>query len=1272
MSIDLSFANNTLATYVYEPFSYTISNPGSYTITISNSSGIPPGYLVNNGTEVIFSTSSNAMGVGTESFTLTASQGGTVVATSSNTVNVNAGRFLDAEAPGGAPYDGRIFTFYKNEPITPLPLVAPFAISTPTSVPTLPPGLTYTSNASNTFSITGTPLATVPQSNYLIIGRATGSNLGKIITSKNVGISVSNERVLMNLTGSSIVSPMTVDSAISPRTITAQFPPYPSGGTLRYTWTGLPDGISVVDSSGNNQPSPFTPSDSNYTLTIQGAPSINAANAYRNAGISSNTVTFIGTRTNPLPVISNTLPITFRFGETVLFDPITVPTLYSGVAVPSGSISFRAATYFSTGSLISNIFSPDLRSDLSLTFVPGVNARADLSGIPLVNGSANYTIRAINSNGTSRDLSVPITVASDTVTFDPPTPSSIDTCFNFVLSRPISLSLSGYYTSNIQFRASAASGNPITFSTSSFTGTGLSLSNIDSNTVQLVGTPESVRALSTATITASAVGTPATATTSFKFAILNDDISFSQPSATQLSFIQNRAITPIQLTATTLSERQVISFTSANLPSGLSISTTGLISGTPAVDTSGSFTVTGSTGYMSENQVYSYDLTPDSIILIERPQPSYALTLGGPIPAAKVSGLSYSGIAVTNFLFDSFPVTYGLTIDSSTGVFGGTFTTSLPPDDVLPSNVNFSVQGSAGTLTANLPVEINTSNAPQYRWFILKDNIIANTASTLNNWSIVFQSQGELSPSLLPFSSYTDYSIRTIDVNTRSILGVTNTTAVTYSPDGSNFTDFFLPITEYPPQEDPPIPTAFYEIGPSAIVRSGSNVYGVGYNTAEGDLNLATGFWTSQDDGQTWTSNFPLLASGEAGLTLYPGAFIKGNLITYKNGVFLIGAPTGIDTIQPPTARSSDGGITWAAVPSGMKVSVMSISTDASRWIMAGSDDYISGGDGWRDPPGDSRTLRYSDDDGETWTLVTSGDFNLIAEHVIYGNSIWIAGGYHYDSGSGNTYYALRYSSDGLVWSSFSLPGTQYPSSSGTQRDYLDAILYDGTSYIVFTTRDDDGSIIPRAFTHAADGSSLSSGWTLVTMTTLLALGNASSRATRPKGRFLVATLPPEPILFFPDQTGSGPIVTSPTNTSILLYQYAPMSPITFTATGTGRIYFFVQDVELPRGLSFNSVTNTLSGTPMLIGEYSMTIYVKDDIGVTLLTLGIRVIIPTVTRQQTSAGAWTSLIRQYTIVNAAQNSVNGKTLPATEPPLGEFMRPYPPDSVHEDPICKKC
>jgi hypothetical protein len=1282
MSIDLSFGSYTIPTYIYEPFSYTISNPGPYTLTVSNTPGIPPGYIVNNGSNVVFSTSSNGMGVGSELFVITARDGSNIVATSSNTVTIGAGRFLDAS---GASYDGRSFTFYKNEPITPIVLVAPFAVSTPTTVPTLPPGLSYISNDSNRYSIAGTPLVTVPQSNYLAIGKGAGSNLGKTVTSQ-FGISVSNERVNLNLVGSPIVSPMTVGTPISARTITAAYPPYPFGGTLRYTWFGVPDGITVTNSAGTVQLSPFTPADLSSTLIIQGTPSIAAANAFKNAGISSNTVTFVATRTNPLPQISNTQAITFGFGETVLFDPVTVPTLYSGVALDPSAISFRAQTYFGSGSAISNIFSPNLRSDLSINFVVA-EGRGYLTGTPTATGTATYTIRAINSNAISQDLAVPITVTTDTATFvTPPTPA-VDVCYNFVLSRPISLGLSGYYSSNIEFRAIAASSNAINFTSSGLTGTGLSLSNVGSNTVRLVGTPSTVTtpppsAPTTATITASAVGTPATASTTFKFAILDDVITFSQPTPAQLSFIQNRPITPIQLTATTLSDRPVISFLSTNMPTGMTISSLGLITGTPTGSTNGSFTVTASTGYTSQNKIYSYTLVPDSIILIERPEPSYALTLGGPIPAATVSGLSYSGTGVSNFVFSNLPQTYGMTIGNATGVFGGTLTTSLPPDPVLPSNVSFSVYASAGLLTAGISAELNTLNAAQDQWFVLAGKSIGNTVANLNSWTTV--AALDMSATRL-----TDYSIRPYTVDTRSIAAVTGTREVFQTETGTSFTKYLLPYTE---AANPTYGTVI-DMGPRAIVRNPttpSTLYGVGYDgpelIGEGIIHIGA-FWKSLDNGVTWSSNYPILVTGGGQTGGIVDAFSHGNAIAYKSGILLIGGeggfapgPTTPEQLPNPSiARSTDFGETWTAMtdPPGRWVNQFNV--DATRWVVIGSDSYIPNQTFSTGFP--SGTIRYSDDQGLTWSAATGGP-NYIGELLTYGNGTWIAGGQSWSYTNERMEILLAGSTNGATWTTFTLSDvypinpTFYPEYDEERSSRLDSILYDGTNYVIIITNiHNPGSspyYYPYIHTHPADGSSLSSGWSTPVLSSTLEALAGSALVSGLKGRYTASVGgPAQPVLSFPTQASNGPMVTSPTNRSIVLYQYAPMTPIQFTATGTGTIYFFVRDTELPRGLTFNQLTNTLSGTPMLLGNSTVTFYVKDDNGVTLLNFEIRVIVPTIDRQQTSAGAWTSLVRQYTVVNAAQNSLNGRALPATDPPLGEFLRPYPPDESN-DTACKKC
>jgi hypothetical protein len=271
----------------------------------------------------------------------------------------------------------------------------------------------------------------------------------------------------------------------------------------------------------------------------------------------------------------------------------------------------------------------------------------------------------------------------------------------------------------------------------------------------------------------------------------------------------------------------------------------------------------------------------------------------------------------------------------------------------------------------------------------------------------------------------------------------------------------------------------------------------------------------------------------------------------------------------------------------------------------------------------------------------------------------------------------LAYSGNGSTWSRITLPGvtfSEFTTGLGMPLPQVNSIwTEDSYWYILIKITDFSTTAAPIILRHAI-GTDMTTGWTTYTdpvypfeATSSYYLHGFKSNYVR-TGRTTVTlgfnALPP-----------NGPTVTSPSQTSFLFYQYVPINTITFSASGTGRVYFFVDSATLPRGVSFDPLTATLSGTPVVIGSKSFTVYAKDDNGVTQIVIDTNTIIPTVVRQQSSAGAWTSLIRQYTVVNAAQNSVNGRALPATEPPLGEFMRPEPPDSVSAsgDPNCvKKC
>jgi hypothetical protein len=155
---------------------------------------------------------------------------------------------------------------------------------------------------------------------------------------------------------------------------------------------------------------------------------------------------------------------------------------------------------------------------------------------------------------------------------------------------------------------------------------------------------------------------------------------------------------------------------------------------------------------------------------------------------------------------------------------------------------------------------------------------------------------------------------------------------------------------------------------------------------------------------------------------------------------------------------------------------------------------------------------------------------------------------------------------------------------------------------------------------------------------------------------------------------GGGPIVSSPSSKSFLLYQYVPISIQFGTTGGIGNVYFFVSDSDLPPGLEFNPLTNILSGNSVNLGNASTVMYVQDSSGITIETLNFTTIVPRVVRRQDGAAAYTSLLKQYTEVLAAQSGRDQRMLPNQEVRLGEFMSPVPPTVITKTftSDCAKC
>lgn len=1233
-SIPLSFGSNNIQVYAYEGFDYTIVNPFGFA-SLSNSSGLNPQSLyfsLDGSGNTRFSVSDLASTLVAssrpETFTITATNGSNSV----NAVTINPGRFLD---PSRNTLFGNSYTFYKNEPIRntlgyPLRLIAPsFSLKQPTSIPTLPPGLSFVKVASNVYDISGFPLVTIPNSNYQIIGVEDGGS--KVITTR-FNMAFSNERIQLNAVNP-IIANMEIGTPITPCVITA-IPPVGTS-VIRYSFPSFPDGIVPTDLSGNTVFSPFQPNDSNYTLILTGTPTSNAAYAYKNANrdASGSIFTVTATRTVPAPLIETSQNVQIAFGETILFDLSSVPPLYVDVPLDSSSIFFRARSYFDTCDNITSITASSLPLGLSLNYTSGSD-RAFLTGTPSAVSSGNYTIQAVNANAKTREYTVPITVSQDSVSFIPPT--TVDVCFNFVLSRPVTSKIDGYYPSNIQFVAQAASRLPVTLSAPALAGTGLSL---DSNGV-IAGIPTTVTPLTDLTVTATVTGSPATASKTVKFAILDDQFTFTDVCANNFNFVENVAITPFQIPVTTLSGRNVIDFAQSNLPTGLSISPAGVISGTPTQSspTSGNITINPTTGYASGTRDFSYNLTPDSI-LFTVPQDSYSYIAGQTVNIP-VTGTSYSGTPVRNFAL-TLPTSYGLNISANTGLMGGAWTNSIPPNQVLPSDLSFSVTARAGGLSGTLPVSFTANPVLQYTSFVWQEGSLY--AYNDVSWNRV----------LSGVSNTFDIVIKNSNVDGNIIMGtaagtiVRSINAVDFSATTVTSSQVFSELA--------------FDPGSTVWWASGTSLLG-GSNTAR--------LSRSDDNGLTW-SNYSFLSNTSSQFILPrssnqfpPSPYLNGGIaLSYKNAIMLAGGLSSNVGSTPSMIRSTDQGVTWSNVTGGFAAESAYINTDhPTIWVATGSTAYKT-----IDTPvfsSSANTIKYSTDQGQTWSNA-SGGFTMFGYELVYANNTWVATGIN---GISFTTLALKlkYSTDGSNWTDATLFGTDpfsnITSSFPTPPLPLGSINYDGSNWNVFVQRQDASMNWLSEIYSSPDITASSSGWTITDVTSqFLTPADANRRFvsyTRPQWLRTSRNRNIDILLSFNTGIGSGPTITSPSD-SILLYQYVQTS--IEVASSDPDVLFFISDEALPPGLDFNPLTGIISGKPAQQGTFQTEIYAKfrNTAGVTKKVINFTVNVPRVIRKQDGAGAYTSLLKQYTEVLAAQSARDSRTLPNQEKRLGEFMSPVP-------------
>lgn len=1260
--------NGTIQLYAYEPFSYRFVYPSGHTAAAAPFSNTSVGllaYLTADASGVTFAGTPGTSYSTAQTLTLVDSAGSTY----SNAASVSPGRFTTN-------FTGSNLVFYANEPMPSIQLysVANLNSATAYTQPTLPSALRFTAITSNRFDLSGLPAATSAATTYQFVA----SNSSSQVVSIKLNIQTFPERV--QLLGGPLETYLSVGEPFPAATFTATEPL--TASNLYYSLPGLPSGLSFTDVNGNVQSGyTFYPADALNTLKIVGTPTIDTPSSLARSG-STNTISnalsahatsvFAG-------AISASTPLIFHYNRTVVFTQPTnnayLTTLIDGLAVPTtDSYRFNAQSVFGTGGnkTISRIYSGDLRSDLSFSTVDGAG-NAYLIGTPTYAGSDMYSAIAVDSSGNAGAITFGVSTVEDVVTLSP----FVDTCLNFVIGRPVSNVLPGYYSSNLTLTATSSARLPLSFYAPAFEQSGITVTTT-SSTVTLSGIPTTLTPLTTASVIAS--DTLQSATQTVGFAVIDDVFTWNSPT---FAFEQNRVVSPVQLAVTTLSGRTISSFTALGLPSGVMCTRNGLIQGTCRGLRNGTFTVTASTGISTHTQTYSYTIALDNILLVTDAD-SYTLVPGDTIPTIPLVALAYSGNAVSSLAV--LQPSYGITLSSPTSI-GGTLYSGDSPQFLYPS-VPIVFTGQVGPATFSNTYTLESSRYIVNGMAVAGSNAVTKLY-TLTTGSVL--TNAGIGPTITGSAQVSKY----FDIPTANIsdlqLNSSNALVASLSCIGSNGSTVFGDVVFGDA-------TSTLNSVPLTITYNGSNRWylyrsafsvaysgtgntwyalGLGYNQ-----NRDTPFASfshvyllqSDNNGQSWTPGYSSTTTTNWALAVqsrysstnmihtWTDFFVgtkdfagnhTGAVVLRRNaatGYYMAGGgPVGGHTMLRITSMTTAAGtgdqaitVPTKNVPSGDFASeTRDFSLDSSPWIAAGSSMYsLYFSASWSTA---ASTLRWSSDQGITWQSAT-GDFNYLGLELAYGGNRWLAIGQDIIADVAVT--GVKTSVSGKSWTPVPLPTgvTLTPNSTIAFTNSQWIINIDGSNFL---------TAVPT----------LIGGFTQITSP----VGEVSH--VSPVFQ-LMNPLASNSVLYTSHRDLSIQLSTS-TVFSYAIMQYTTLTPIVLTAV-TPPVFFFVDATTIPRGIQFDSLTGTFSGLPVLLGSTSVRIYATaGGVGYNYFDFSFNVYSPYPMKRQDMASAYTAYVRQEAVIAGAQFSRDSIALPSENTTVGAAMGPAPPETTSAPvPCCK--
>ena len=1273
-----AFSNGYFQLYQYEPFFYRFSYTPSSS-PLSNTSVNLYGYLTSDTSGFTFTgangynTISSAAG---ETMTLATAAG----AVYSNTVFASKGRFTDLS---GSPLVSNVVV-YANEPYAGISFKTYASMDPATAFvqPLLPAALHFVSVNSNLFQLQGLPASSGANTSYLFVA----SNANSQVVSSTINIQIKPERV--QLFGGPVTKQLTVGQAITPVIFTSTTPV--TASNLLYSLPSgytFPSGLGFTDISGNPVSYSFAPTDPSGTVILTGTPTIDSPTAIANALGSSNSLqSSIGVQATSVfsGLLSNSTSLNFSYSPTVVFTQPTngvyLPTLTTGVSVPrTSAYRFSAETVFGSGTqTIASIFATGLPAGLSMTSVLAGNSY--LTGTPTAATSTLCSVSAVDSSGNIGTIQVGVTVITDVVTLTP----FADEYLKFVIGRPLSNALPGYYSSNLSLTATSSAGQTLTFSYPQFQQAGITATS-NSNVITFSGTPTTLVPETFGAVSVSDAILPpfnGYAAIPILFSVVDDVFTWAEAT---VAFQQNRVATPIQLSATTLSGRIIVSYTVSGLPQGLTCTRNGLIQGTCFGNSSGSFTATASTGISTHSRLYAYTVDPDALFIATELS-SYSLTPGATVPPIRATAASHSGLPVISYSLSS--PSYGLTIGSSTGIIGGTLASGADLIASAPITIN--------TIVGNGPVSstftLTSTTIPVNGEFAIGANVIT-PLYTYKNVSVI--SGANLGPSLTGGALINPYDPTCnvlgggdIQMNGSNVvasmsylgwIGSTICGSVVYG-DGTA-----LPLqlsTQFPIRNGYGYRSAFS----IAYSGSGSTWYALGQGNSGSYPDLDRVYlMASYDNGATWTAgHYTTCAPTNWALSVQTEhADTSNNVLFFPSTLDANGKDTGAVVLRRSGSVYMAGGGSYShlldtTMPSMMRISSMTGGTpppgdsnslvvpawtrptgyfggetwdfalDGPVWVAAGSDsNYMY----YASSRSVCSTLRWSSDTGNTWHDSTdSSDFKYMAFAVAYGDGHWVALGQDnltdFDPMVPSfSICQLKVSSDGKIWS---------PAATFDVPISITATIQFVNSQWVLNANGADVYV---------NDAGLVGGWTHITspITGVSRFGSTFS-VVNPFGGDSILT------------TGARDTaiqLTAPVSLNYAIMQYRYIAPITLILNQSPA-YFFVAAGSVPRGLTFDTFTATFSGMPVLAGNTTVRIYATaGGVNYNYFDFYFEVYHPYPQKRQDTASAHTAYVRQEAIIAGAQFSRDSTALPSQTTTVGAAMGPAPPEiETQPQPCCK--